>query len=264
MRLQFRDPALWYRACVEAGMVEKGHFILSGDLHTDEYVNFATLLSRRGVLLDEFVQEVAAYLRSPIPFVFVGTGNGAHFMNLVAQALYQQACQSPDLWTAPKFAYASRFEPGGRLEFRRGQDAIVKNSPVVIFDDVYVTGKTLGGLEELVDRSGGTLHSELVFLNRSGELISERRIACPKDITVPFHSVFEWFSDLWPTDALCPKCHLGEPINLEVGKGAAYHRVHGHPVKREIEPINQESASSLDGETLYITQGRSGFHPGMA
>jgi len=222
----------WFSACLDAGMVELGHFILSGDVHTGEYMNVATLLSRRGKLLDEFVQEAAAYLRSPMPFVFVGTGNGAHFINIVVQVLGQQAYQSPDLWTAPKFAYASRFEPGGRLEFRRGQDAVVRNAPVVIIDDVYVTGKTFGELEELIYRSGGTLHSEVVLLNRSGESMSERRIACPTGITVPFHAVFEWSSDLWPTAALCPKCHLGVPINLEVGKGAAYHRVHGHPVAK--------------------------------
>jgi orotate phosphoribosyltransferase len=229
------DNNMWFAMCQEAGMVEQGHFILSGDVHTDEYVNFATLLSRRGELLETFILKVAAHLRSPIPFVFVGTGNGAHFMNLVVQELCQQSHIISEFITPPKSAYASRFEPGGRLEFRRGQGAVVKNAPVVIIDDVYVTGKTMGELEELVYRSGGTLHSEVVLLNRTSELITERRIVCPADIVVPFHAVFQWSSDLWPTARECPQCHLGLPINLEVGQGAAYHRINGHPVIRKMK-----------------------------
>jgi orotate phosphoribosyltransferase len=222
------DNNQWFAACEEAGIVENGHFILHGGAHTDKYVNFATLLSRRGELLDMFVREVAAHLRSPMPFVFVGTGNGAHFANLVVQAVHTWGKGDASIQALPRFAYASRFEPAGHLEFRRNQAAVVKNAPVVIIDDVLITGSTLGELEDLVWRSEGTLRGQLVLLNRTDQVITERAVRHAG--VVPFNAVFQWSSKLWLKSEECPQCLAGVPINLEVGKGAAYHRLYGHPV----------------------------------
>ncbi len=220
----------WFAQCQKAGIVEKGHFILHGGAHKDVYVNFATLLALRGPLLDNFIDALVPIAKGPMNYTIIGTGNGAHIANLLVARVHQLRKVDALVSALPRFAYATRFESGGRMEFRRNQAVVVKNSPVLIIDDVFVTGSTLGELEELVWRTGGLVRGEAVLLNHSAEVITERVTRKPSNATVPFHSVFQWSAELWRSSADCPSCRKGIPINLEVGKGADFHRLYGHPI----------------------------------
>lgn len=232
MHIGKRDPALWFQECVKAGIVVQDHIIMHGFEHTGTYVNFGALLSRRGALLDQFLWALAEAINDPhsMPTAIVGVGNGVDFANLLVQHL--NALLSFENSPAPQFLFAkaTRASLTGILEFRRHQDAVVKGNRVIIIDDVYQTGATLQELINLVLRTGGLITRCVVLLNRSAE--AEVQLTLAKGLESRFISleaVFHYPIPSFADSRTCPQCIAGEPYNLQIGKGAEYHHLYGHP-----------------------------------
>lgn len=98
--------------------------------------------------------------------------------------------------------------------FRRGYADLVKGKKVLIVEDVLTTGGSVRKVVTAVRQCEGTVVGVGALCNR-GQVTAEQ-------LDVPqLRSLVNLAMDSWEAKT-CPLCQAGVPINLKVGKGAAF------------------------------------------
>ncbi|MGH9443624.1 MAG: orotate phosphoribosyltransferase [Thermoanaerobaculia bacterium] len=180
----------------ETGALLSGHFKLSSGLHSDRYLQCATLLQwpdraeKIGRLLaDQLRPAGAAAVVSPaLGGVIVG--------HEVARALGVRA-----LFTERK---------DGRMQLRRGF-RLGPSERVVVVEDVFTTGKSTRETIQAISELGGSVVA-------AGSIVD--RGLPPGALPVPAKSLLALEVPSWPADQ-CPLCAEGFPVESPGSRHAA-------------------------------------------
>jgi orotate phosphoribosyltransferase len=180
----------------ETGALLSGHFQLSSGLHSDRYLQCATLLQwpdraeRIGSLLAEELRpfKAAAVVSPALGGVIIG--------HEVARALGVRA-----LFTERK---------DGRMQLRRGF-RLEPSERVAVVEDVFTTGKSTRETIEAIEQLGGSVVAAGSIVDRglpAGAL--------PVETT----SLLSLQVPAWPADQ-CPLCAKGLPVESPGSRHAA-------------------------------------------
>lgn len=106
-------------------------------------------------------------------------------------------------------------EGGGRRRlFRRGYDALVAGRRVLVVEDILTTGGSARLVVEAATAAGGAVVGVAALCNRGGvtaEAIGAPQLFCLSEVPLESFAPEE-----------CPLCVAGVPVNVRVGKGAAF------------------------------------------
>ncbi len=208
----------------ECGAIRKGHFVLAGLEHSDEYIEKAVLY-QDPIIFDDLcfglAQEAYSHFSS-----FTGTGIevvvgpapiGAVLAHRVAYHLGELSQEK----VVPLFT--EKDERGGQT-FNRGfaKEAAGKN--VLIVDDILTSGQTVRQIIRAVTLLNGRVIAVGVPCNRGGVKSA--------DIDgYPLLVLGEIEMKTWP-QGLCPLCQKNVPIDRGIGKWREFLESHpGYPSK---------------------------------
>lgn len=168
------------------GVLQRGHFELSGGRHSDVYLQCQRILEhpRMGsslgqALAERFRDHVDAVASPAVGAILIGHS-----------VAYHLDC---------RFVFAERVE--GAMTFRRGQ-GIARGERVVIVEDVVTTGGSAAELVRLCEAAGAHIAGVGALVDRS-------------EAPPPFHleSLLRVEARTWEPDA-CSLCRAGDPIDL--------------------------------------------------
>jgi orotate phosphoribosyltransferase len=109
--------------------------------------------------------------------------------------------------------YAERI--GDEFVIKRGYDELIAGKNVLVVEDVLTTGETAKKVVEAVRAVGGKVIGLGALCNRGG--VTEDQLAnVPKLVSMVNINLKAW------SEADCPLCASGVPINTKVGKGLEY------------------------------------------
>jgi len=178
------------------GALLTGHFRLSSGLHSDRYLQCARLL-QWPERAEAAGGELAALVSEFAPALVVSPAMGGIIIgHEVARALRRP------------FLFAERQE--GAFTLRRGFE-IQADTPVVVVEDVFTTGKSTREVIEMLRNVGAQTVAAASIVNRglpAGAL------------PVPSRSLLELQVPAWP-ESECPLCANGVPISTP---GSRYQR----------------------------------------
>lgn len=106
------------------------------------------------------------------------------------------------------------FVETGRFVFKRGYDKLLPGRRCLFVEDILNTGGSASEGLDAVQRAGGRIVSAAALVNRGG--VTAEMLGVPK-LEALFHINMETFAE---DD--CPQCGSNVPVNLDVGKGAAF------------------------------------------
>jgi orotate phosphoribosyltransferase len=99
--------------------------------------------------------------------------------------------------------------------FKRGYDQLVKGKNVLVVEDLTTTGASVKKVVDQVRLAGGTVTCVYVLANRNPKEVGETMMGAPfKALAVIPVEAY--------TEAECPLCKKGVPINTDVGHGKEY------------------------------------------
>ena len=153
---------------IDAKAILKGHFILSSGLHSDTYMQCARVLmnpQRSERLCYALSQKIIKQLGNNFADIVVSPAMGGVIVG------YELARQL-NLTTI----FCERVN--GVFELRRGFE-IIRDSRVLIVEDVITTGKSSLETFDLVHRLGGKLVAESCLVNRSSDKNLSLEIGVP-------------------------------------------------------------------------------------
>jgi orotate phosphoribosyltransferase len=180
----------------ETGALLSGHFQLSSGLHSDRYLQCATLLQwpdraeRIGRLLAERLRPSGANV------VVSPALGGVIIGHEVARGLGVRAL------------FAERKD--GRMQLRRGF-RLGASEPVAVVEDVFTTGKSTRETIHAIAQLGGTIVV-------AGSIVD--RGLPPGSLPVATHSLLSIQVPAWPSDQ-CPLCAEGFPVESPGSRHAA-------------------------------------------
>jgi orotate phosphoribosyltransferase len=180
----------------DTGALLSGHFRLSSGLHSDRYLQCARLL-QWPERAEAAGGELAALVSEFAPALVVSPAMGGIIIgHEVARALKRP------------FLFAERQE--GAFTLRRGFE-IQADTPVVVVEDVFTTGKSTREVVDMLRNMGARTVAAGSIVNRglpAGAL------------PVPSRSLLELEVPAWP-ESECPLCANGLPISTP---GSRYQR----------------------------------------
>ena len=180
----------------ETGALLSGHFQLSSGLHSDRYLQCATLLQWPD-RAERIGRRLAAELRPFQAGVVVSPALGGVIIgHEVARALGVRA-----LFTERK---------EGRMRLRRGF-RIAPSERVAVVEDVFTTGKSTRETIQAISEIGGSIVA-------AGSIVD--RGLPPGALPVPTKSLLSLEVPAWPADQ-CPLCAEGFPVESPGSRHAA-------------------------------------------
>ncbi len=106
------------------------------------------------------------------------------------------------------------FSSTGEFIIKRGYDKLISNKRILVVEDVLTTGNSVKGVIEATRAIHGDVVGLGILVNRGG--------ITPKDVDVPkLISLVNLELNTY-SEANCPLCAQGVPINIEVGHGKEY------------------------------------------
>lgn len=102
-----------------------------------------------------------------------------------------------------------------KFEFRRGYDKLITGKRVLVVEDNLTTGGTVNNVVQAVRDAGGNVVGVGALCNR-GDVTAEDVGGVPHLWSVLNLELQSW------SEATCPLCKAGKPINEEFGKGREY------------------------------------------
>lgn len=172
----------------ETGALLKGHFRLSSGLHSDRYLQCARLLMWPA-RAEEAGRELAARLSEFSPRAVVSPALGGLIIgHETARALGLSAM------------FVERKD--GAFALRRGF-ALEPETPVVVVEDVFTTGKSTREAAAAVEAAGGRVRAVGSIVDRG---------VPDGAFSVPSRSLLSLAVPAWP-EAECPLCRQGIPLD---------------------------------------------------
>jgi len=202
-----------FQMMVEVGAVLDGHFVLTSGRHSDSYVNKDTIFTNPGLL--SFFSSIFAvrYGMGDGPNVDVVAGPTIGAVALAQWTAHHIQLLSDDLAT-PIFIDEG---PNKTRIVKRGFDDVVKNSSVLLTEDIMTTaGSVEKSIRALKDAGASDIVGVCVLLNRN-----------PKENTAEALGVQDLFCLVekefvsWAPDE-CPLCRDKVPVNHSPGKGREF------------------------------------------
>jgi orotate phosphoribosyltransferase len=110
--------------------------------------------------------------------------------------------------------YTEKTADGGQ-EFKRGYDKLIKSKKVLVVEDNVTTGGSVKKVVDAARAAGAEVVAVEIMVNRNPRKVNERFFGVP---------VYALASREFPSfsEAECPMCKAGVPINIAVGHGKKY------------------------------------------
>jgi orotate phosphoribosyltransferase len=213
---------------------QNGHFVGTSGKHLSEYVD-KDAVGRNPALLDHFAFELAHRLcegsdladpREDIIAVIGAPMGAIAFSSMVCYWINELYPRRDGV--AIQSLYAEKGGPGkdDPFKIRASFAEIIKGRGVISIEDILNSGLSARKMVQAILAAGGKPRRCGVLCNRGGIL--------PEDINVP------WLAGLYNvqmsaydlSNAPCPMCESGTPINTKFGHGAKYVEIHGQPNKK--------------------------------
>lgn len=221
----------WEEVFKKAGIVKKGHYILSSDLHTDIYYDFAVpICQTNNSLFIQIVEGLCELVNPRIPpwLTVVGVGKGAFYAREMAIQL-QESRGIPI-----RFAFFTRGE-NNQLILRYDQECLFKDpednkkgAEIIIMDDAHTTGDTLNSMIGLVNQLGASILQYITIVNRA----KAHSHAYSDEYSLLIESLIHPLNlNHWPDRKDCPLCLAGEPFSTAFGQGHKEFHLKGQPQK---------------------------------
>lgn len=177
----------------EAGVLMKGHFLLTSGRHSNCYLQCAKIF-RNTKYSEELCAELAeCYWNDGIEIV-VGPAMGA------VQMAYEVS-----RWLHCENFFTERGEDG-KMALRR-EFVVRPGQKVLVVEDVVTTGGSVREVMDLVRKSGGIIAGVGSVVDRTGGKVN---------FGVPYRSVVSLEFESWePQD--CPLCKAGAPALVKPG-----------------------------------------------
>ena len=196
-----------------SGALREGHFLLKSGRHSEAYLEKFQVLQDTAAT-SELCGFWAARHRGPggtatVDLVAGPTTGGVILAfetgrQLGIRAIFAEEVRAADGTT--------------RREFRRGF-AIAQGERVTLVDDILTTGGSLLAMIPAVEEAGGEIVECHVLVDRSGGMAT---LTSPTSGRVyPLRAL--WVLELptfEPGPAMCPRCAVGEPVQVPGGGGA--------------------------------------------
>lgn len=180
------DSAGFYRALVQTGAVESGHFLLSSGRHSPQYIQCARLLQHPQIAEAACAALAQRFLAEAPEVVIAPAMGGIIVAHEVARALRVRAL------------FAERVE--GRFAIRRSL-GIEPGERALIVEDVVTTGASTREVADLVTQHAGEIIGVGALVDRTGGVSPfSWRFEALLALTVPTYI---------PAD--CPQCAQGLP-----------------------------------------------------
>lgn len=168
----------------KSGALLNGHFLLSSGLHSEAYVQCASLL-KYPQLAEKFSKELAKKLVEFKPEIVLGPAMGGIIVSYeVARAL-----ELPGIFTERK---------NGNMMLRRNFE-IGSGQRVLIVEDVVTTGGSVKEVLEIVKKEGGKPVAVASIINRS----DDKHV-----FDIPFKSLIDLNFKVYQPEK-CPLCQKG-------------------------------------------------------
>ena len=177
----------------EAGVLMKGHFLLTSGRHSDRYLQCAQIF-RNPKYSEEICGALAENWRRKGIEIVIGPAMGAVQMAYeVSRAL---GCEN----------FFTERGADGKMALRRGF-RVLPGQKVLVVEDVVTTGGSVREVMELVRAAGGMVAGVGAVVDRTAGKI---------DFGVPFRAVASLDVRSWaPED--CPLCRAGAPAPVKPG-----------------------------------------------
>lgn len=190
---------------INSEAVLTGHYVYTSGRHGREYVNKDMVYSYPGAQ-DILVRELYKQSRDLQFDVVIAPAIGAvaigsHLANL---CLHDQR--------PVRFAYADK--DGDGFIIKRGFEKFVRGARVLLIEDIVNSGKTVKGVIKATRTLGGEVVAVAALCNRGG--VTTEAL----DVRV-FRPLLDVKFDSW-SEAECPLCRDGVPVNVEVGHGRTF------------------------------------------
>lgn len=170
----------------EYGAIKKGHFMLSSGLHSDTYVQCASLLQYPNI-----TQKLAAELAIPYRSKKVDTVISPAIGGIVLGFALAQELSCRAIWAERK---------DGKMALRRGF-CLDKDEKVLVVEDVVTTGGSVKEIIDLVELAEAKVTGVASIIDRGGR----------KAFSQPVNSLLRLKIDSFEP-GVCPLCQKGEPL----------------------------------------------------
>lgn len=190
------------------GAILYGHFIGTSGKHLDTYLNKDALFTNPAVVakLGEFFAELFAEEEID---VVAGPATGG------ALLAHETARQLRDKYHRRVSCVFTEKGTGGAQELRRGYDAVVNGTRVLVVEDIVNTGGSLQGVLNAVSLAGGHTVGAAAIVNRNPCEVQSN------SFTAPFTSLLELLLESYDEDEV-PEALAACPVRTDVGHGAEY------------------------------------------
>ncbi len=177
----------------EAGVLQKGHFLLTSGRHSDRYLQCAAVFRN-----PKYSEEICGALAGP------WQGKGIEIVVGPAMGAVQMAYEVSRALCCENF-FTER-GADGKMTLRRGF-RVRPGQKVLVVEDVVTTGGSVREVMNVVRGEGGVVAGVAAVVDRTGGKIG---------FSVPFHAAVSLNIQSWaPED--CPLCRAGAPAPVKPG-----------------------------------------------
>lgn len=194
-------------------VIADSHIVYTSGKHGSAYVNKDALYPHTGktAKLCKMIAERVHATDIPIDIVIAPAIGGVILSQWIAYNLSR--LRRREVFSG----YAEKEENGDGFVIKRGYDKLVAGKNVLVVEDVLNTGGSVKKVVQAVKATGGTVVGVAALCNRGG--------VKPADIGINdlhfFFSLVDVALDAW-SEAECPLCARGVPVNVGVGKGREF------------------------------------------
>ncbi len=192
-------------------IVTGSHFVYNSGRHSSVYVNKDALYLHTDITRQLCEQMAFHYDAEQVDVVVGPVMGGIILSQWVAAALNARRTSGE---TLAVYAEKEDTASGSRFEFRRGYDAYIQGKRILVVEDVLTTGGSARRVVELVRQHGGTVVGLSALCNRGN--VQAQDVG-----DVPLQTLITLPLDTY-TEAECPFCQQGIPVNTALGKGKAF------------------------------------------
>ena len=192
-------------------IISDSHFVYSSGRHSSVYVNKDAVYVHTTTIAKLCELMARPYNAEQIDVVVGPVLGGIVLSQWVAHALNQRRASGE---TLAVYAEKENDTPNKLFAFHRGYDRYIVGKNILVVEDVLTTGGSVRSVIELIRQHGGNVVGLSVLCNRGN--------VQAKDVgNVPISALLTISLETY-TEAECPFCKQGVPINTDLGKGRAF------------------------------------------
>ncbi len=164
----------------EAGVLHKGHFLLTSGRHSDTYMQVAKIF-RNAKYSSELCEDLAASFKNDNIDVVIGPALGA--VQMAYEVSRYLGCEN---------FFAER--ENGKLTLRRGFK-VEKGMRVLVVEDVVTTGGTVQEVIDIVKEQGGIVAGVGLIVDRTNGKVD---FGAPLRSVIAFDNIKSWLPEECP------------------------------------------------------------------